>query len=97
MVEADINEVVSGVFETYKFHLQNNGFTFRYVPCESLPVIRIDQEAVSEALINLVDNAIKYSEDRKDVGIYTGKENNFVLLKCRIKVSGYQKKTRRKF
>ena len=36
---------------------------------ESLPAVLVDAEAVSQAVLNLIDNAIKYSPDRKQLSI----------------------------
>jgi two-component system, OmpR family, phosphate regulon sensor histidine kinase PhoR len=96
LTESDINEVVSGVYETYKFHLQNNGFSFSFQPGEDLPIIKIDHEAVSEAVINLIDNAMKYSEDIKQVNISTGSENNLVYIEIEDKGIGISEENQKK-
>jgi two-component system, OmpR family, phosphate regulon sensor histidine kinase PhoR len=96
ITESDLNEVVAGVFETYKFHLQKNGFTFRYIPGDNLPPVRIDPEAASEALINLIDNAMKYSEDVKNVSIFTGQENNYLFIEVQDKGIGISEENQKK-
>jgi two-component system phosphate regulon sensor histidine kinase PhoR len=78
-----INDILQEVYDTYKFHLQNKGFKFTYQPDESLPLIYADKEAVSEAVINLVDNAVKYSSDNKEVELSSGMIGEFVYLKVR--------------
>jgi two-component system, OmpR family, phosphate regulon sensor histidine kinase PhoR len=93
---ADINEIVSGVYETYKFHLQNNGFSFSYYPSEDLPQVEIDPEAASEALINLIDNAMKYSEETKDVSIHTGTDNGYIFIEVRDKGIGISDENQKK-
>ncbi|HSP87025.1 MAG TPA: histidine kinase dimerization/phospho-acceptor domain-containing protein, partial [Ignavibacteriaceae bacterium] len=37
----NINEIVLSTFNTYKFHLQNNGFTFKLIQSENLPEIYV--------------------------------------------------------
>lgn len=86
----DLNSVVEEVFSTYQFHLQNNGFVFSLNMNEKIPEIKADSEAISEALINLIDNAVKYSRDKKEIHISTGFENTraFVEVKdCGIGIS----------
>ena len=39
-----------------------------------------DPEAVSEAIINLIDNAVKYSTENKKIILRTGKENNNIFV-----------------
>lgn len=68
----DLNMVVHDVFNTYSYHLENNGFQYVLKPYEGELHINADQEAVIEVLVNLIDNAMKYSLDAKQVIIETG-------------------------
>jgi len=79
-VESYLNDVAENVFRSYKFHLEQKGFTFSIVKDESIPIISIDEEAVSEAIVNLVDNAVKYSDSKKEITILTGMQNNFAFV-----------------
>jgi two-component system, OmpR family, phosphate regulon sensor histidine kinase PhoR len=67
----DLNGVVSGVLDTYHQHLQSAGFTPRIELGSGLPLIRGDAEAIAEALINLLDNAVKYSNEEKFLRVAT--------------------------
>ena len=58
---ANINSVVEKILTNYSFHLQNKGFKFDLEKTENLPLVNLDSEAISEAIINLIDNSIKYS------------------------------------
>jgi two-component system phosphate regulon sensor histidine kinase PhoR len=78
--ELDLNEIVEHVFESYKFHLQNNGFDSVIRIHDSILKTNADPEAISEAVINLLDNAVKYSKNKKHVEIVTGEERNFVFI-----------------
>jgi len=92
----DINEIVENTFNTYKFHLQNNNFVFSFDKTGNLPHIKADTEAVSEALINLIDNAIKYSNEKKEITIKTGKENGKVFIQVDDKGIGISKEDQKK-
>jgi two-component system phosphate regulon sensor histidine kinase PhoR len=39
-----------------------------------------DKEAITDALVNLVDNAMKYSTDAKEIVIRTGKSERYVWV-----------------
>jgi len=80
MENKNVNELVERIYNNYNFHLKNKGFNFDYKLANNLPEIRIDEEAVSEALINLIDNAVKYSNERKEVHITTGKDDVYVFI-----------------
>lgn len=70
--ELDLNTVVGDVFNTYSYHLENNGFQCELRSFDKELIINADQEAVIEVLVNLIDNAMKYSPDNKKVIIETG-------------------------
>lgn len=78
-----LNAIIEEVFNTYKFHLQNKGFKFTLGPDENLPLVYADKEAVSEAVINIIDNAVKYSSDNKVVELSTGLIGEFVFVKIK--------------
>ena len=67
-----LNEIVNDVMKTYTSHLEHEGFTISVQLADNLPGIHADREAVAEALINILDNAIKYSATDKFIQIKTG-------------------------
>jgi two-component system phosphate regulon sensor histidine kinase PhoR len=95
-VDSYLNDVVENVYRSYKFHLEQKGFTFNLTKDETIPIIKIDEEAVSEAIVNLVDNAVKYSDNKKEITIRTGKENNFAYVEVEDKGIGIPEKDQKK-
>jgi len=95
-VESYLNDVAENVFRSYKFHLEQKGFTFNIVKDETIPILKIDEEAVSEAIVNLVDNAVKYSDSKKEIIIRTGMDNNFAFVEVEDKGIGIPEKDRKK-
>jgi two-component system phosphate regulon sensor histidine kinase PhoR len=93
---SDLNELIENIFNTYRFHLQNNGFKFDFQPDNNIPLINIDTDAISEAVINLIDNAVKYSEDDKVVILRTGKENGSVFVEVEDKGIGISESDQKK-
>ncbi len=79
----DLNEVVKKVYDVYKFHLSSNGVEFILESAESELKILADAEAVSEAIINLIDNAVKYGGDSKKVIVKTGVQNKNTFVEVR--------------
>jgi len=76
----ELNELVEKVIRNYDFHLRQNGFKMNTDLHDNLPQINGDEESISEALLNLIDNAVKYSKDEKFIRIKTGVENSTVYL-----------------
>jgi two-component system phosphate regulon sensor histidine kinase PhoR len=95
-VQSYLNDVAENVYRSYKFHLEQKGFTFSIVKDESIPIIKIDEEAISEAIVNLVDNAVKYSNTNKEIIIRTGMENNNAYVEVEDKGIGIPEKDQKK-
>ena len=95
-VESYINDVAENVYRSYKFHIEHLGFSFSLDKDETIPIIKLDEEAVSEAIVNLVDNAVKYSGDIKEIKLRTGKENNFTFVEVEDKGIGIPEKDQKK-
>jgi Signal transduction histidine kinase len=78
--ETAINEVAENAALTFHYSLENKGFSYSFEPDNSLPVIMADREAVADAFVNLIDNAMKYSTEKKEITVRTGKDDNYVYI-----------------
>jgi signal transduction histidine kinase len=76
----DVGAVVGEVVESYRFPIEQQGFDLEVSIAEDLPEIVVDPEALSQALLNLVNNAIKYSGDQKHLGLDVRRENDRVVI-----------------
>lgn len=76
----NVNAVVTDVLGTYQHHLKNEGFAVRVELGNDLPSINGDREAISEALINLLDNAMKFSQKEKSLRLTTYLQNETLSL-----------------
>lgn len=88
----DLNGVVEQIISTYSFHFTSKGFSYRTSFDEEIPLVKADREAVSEAVLNLIDNAIKYSSDVKDVSVNTGIDGSFAYIEVADKGIGIDRK-----
>ncbi len=86
-----LNDLVSKIMQSYSFHLKNKGFVCKINFCQDLPVISADAEAITDAIINLLDNAIKYSLDEKAIEISTGRKSSYVFFEVADKGVGIEK------
>lgn len=62
MNEADINEVVKDVQEVMATLAKNKGLEFNVELQEGLPMVTFDRDKITQVLLNLVNNAIKFTE-----------------------------------
>jgi signal transduction histidine kinase len=76
----DPNRVVAEVLDAYRFSIEQNGFVLESKLAEDLPEVEADKEALSQALINLINNAIKYSPDEKFIRVTTSREEDKVRI-----------------
>lgn len=68
--KAKLCDLVKGVMYTYEYHLKQKGFEWQMDCPEDSPLLCIDQDAISEAIVNLIDNAVKYSKEEKHIRIF---------------------------
>lgn len=92
----NLNDVVENIYQTYSYHLQNKGFKFEKQLTENLPEVKADAEAISEAIINLIDNAVKYSADLKEVTLKTISTGNSVIVEVTDKGIGISPEDQKK-
>jgi two-component system, OmpR family, phosphate regulon sensor histidine kinase PhoR len=82
---------IQGVLEVYDYHLRSKGFSYTF-ECPDALWLRADKEALIESFINLLDNAIKYSEDVKSIFITAGTKDGFAYLSVKDSGVGISKK-----
>lgn len=86
-----LNDLLQKIYDTYKFHLSNKGFHFTLSQPDYQVIICGDEEALSEAVINLIDNAVKYSGDIKSVALRLQKKNDSAFIEVEDKGIGIAK------
>jgi signal transduction histidine kinase len=77
--ETDLRELVHNTLESYRYQIEQHGFTFEE-KIDPVPPMRVDREAMARSLLNLVNNALKYSQDRKYIGVNLYRDNGSVKL-----------------
>jgi signal transduction histidine kinase len=78
---ANVEQVVDDTLKTFDVILEQNGFTIDLRKPElQLPPVVMDSNAIAQAFINLLDNAVKYSGAAKEVRVTLGQENGFVTI-----------------
>ena len=78
--ETDIAELVRNTLDSYRYQIEQQGFAFEENIEPNLPVVPVDREAIARALVNLVNNALKYSTDEKYLGVKLYRENGVLKL-----------------
>ena len=81
--ETNLAELVHSTLESYRFQIQQNGFGFEENIAGDIPPVKVDREAIARSLLNLVNNALKYSKDQKYIGVRLYRSNGSVNLEVR--------------
>jgi signal transduction histidine kinase len=81
--ETNLAELVRSTLDSYRFQIEQNGFAFEENISPDIPPVNVDREAIARSLLNLVNNALKYSKDRKFIGVSLYRANGSVKLEVR--------------
>jgi signal transduction histidine kinase len=67
---ADVREVVDEVIKTFEVRLRHRKMAIAYDRGDgTLPLTRIDPDAIAQAVHNLIDNAVKYSDGSTRIAV----------------------------
>src|SRR6202158_5403243 len=81
--ETNLPDLVSSTLDSYRFQIEQNGFAFEENISRDIPPVNVDREAIARSLLNLVNNALKYSKDQKFIGVSLYRTNGSVKLEVR--------------
>jgi signal transduction histidine kinase/tetratricopeptide (TPR) repeat protein len=87
MAEVNMSEVAESTLNTLKYAMEEQGYT---LDAEIESEVRAvgDADALEQAMLNLIDNAVKYSRKRKSVQIGLWAEDNRVCFRVADKGIG---------
>ena len=81
--ETNLPDLVHSTLDSYRFQIEQNGFAFEENISRDIPPVNVDREAIARSLLNLVNNALKYSKDQKFIGVSLYRSNGCVKLEVR--------------
>ena len=78
---SDVGEVVAAVLKSFEIRLAPEGFQIRFQGSATpLPSVEMDPDAISQAVHNLLDNAVKYSGESKEIEVRLSREDDSVVI-----------------
>ena len=81
---ASVEQVVTDTLKTFEVMLEQNGFMISFEKsAHPLPRVVMDTDAIAQAFINLLDNAVKYSGDSREIDVKLSQQNEFVAIAVR--------------
>lgn len=88
-------ELVEEFYNANRPYIQNKGFEFTLDIQKSLPLVMIDPDHLETIISNLVENAVKYSSDRKKIELNVRKSRDTVLITVKDYGDGIPKKSQK--
>ena len=95
--EGDVRELVEAVIRTFEVRLAAQGIKIVLEAQESpLPKLRMDADGIAQAFQNLLDNAVKYSGESKEVVVTLSAGNGHVAIAVRDRGIGIARDEQRR-
>jgi signal transduction histidine kinase len=76
-------EAVRRAVLTMDFPLRQQGFNLRLEIDDGLPRIKADRDSLEQAVLNLLHNAMKYSGDRREIGITLRRSGAWAVIEVK--------------
>ena len=77
---SDISEAVDSGVEVFSHRLDSLGLKLKYSVESDLPLVKIDKHAITLAVVNLLDNAVKYARGTDVIGVALAVNDGYVQL-----------------
>jgi signal transduction histidine kinase len=78
--QLDVGQVVRDALETFRPRFEHQGFAVTTDVPDGLPLVQGDAVALTHCVLNLLDNAIKYSKTRREVRVTVESRNGTVCV-----------------
>lgn len=76
----DVNQIITEVVELLQKNSKEKPVTIQYVPKQNLPLYLANPNRIKQLVINLLDNAIKYTEEGCVEVVCEKQEDDLVLI-----------------
>lgn len=77
---ASLYEIIQSAARAMEYPLSQQGFKLNIQTEEGLPEVQVDHDAIEQALLNLLHNAMKYSGNSREIELRLRKENRDALI-----------------
>jgi signal transduction histidine kinase len=87
----DIGPLLQEIVSTFQDRVRHKDFVIKVQIDKSLPSINVDRAAITQAITNLIDNAIKYSGEAKNIFVRALVENQYLIITVKDSGIGIRK------
>ena len=86
----NVGEVVSRMVASFRPYAEAHGFSLELSVDESLPPLKLDADAISQVLLNLLSNAVQYSQEVKEIRVSVGREDSSAVIEVSDRGTGIE-------
>jgi signal transduction histidine kinase/tetratricopeptide (TPR) repeat protein len=79
--QASLYEIIQSAARAMEYPLSQQGFSLEVKTEEGLPDVCVDRDAIEQAVLNLLHNAMKYSGESRDIGFCLQKKDDHAIIK----------------
>ena len=87
-----LKNIVTEVLELMKYQFKLNRFKINTSISKERLLVSADKGAIQSVIVNLLTNSIKYSNEKREISVRTGRENNYAFITIEDKGIGIPKK-----
>jgi two-component system sensor histidine kinase VicK len=78
----DVQELISGIVKTMVMDAKKNKILLAYIPSGSgSEEIYVDKDRISQVIVNIISNAIKYTPEGGSVTVLSGQQEKYAYIK----------------
>jgi signal transduction histidine kinase len=77
---ASLYEIIQAAARAIEYPLNQKGFQLNLQTTKGLPEVRVDRDAIEQAVLNLLHNAMKYSGESRDIELRLQRKDNQALI-----------------
>jgi signal transduction histidine kinase len=78
--DTNLAGIIREVVKSYEYQIIGAGFELHIEVPDNLPAVSVDRDAIAQALLNLLNNAVKYSPETKRLEIKASARNENVII-----------------
>jgi signal transduction histidine kinase len=77
---ASLSEIIQRAARAMEYPLSQQGFKLHVQADEGLPEVRVDRDAIEQAILNLLHNAMKYSGESREIELRLQRKDGHALI-----------------
>ena len=96
LAQVNLGSIAKNVLRTMKYQIEQNGFELEIQLPDNDIIINVDMDSIAEALTNLIDNAIKYSQKQKSIALSVFRDEDCAVIQVKDNGIGISEKDQKK-